>query len=511
MLCAVQLLLGTFYALAVPALHGPDEHSHIDLINVLSADRPYPAVGELNLSNGTIAALGEVGLFPVSWRVAYEQPWTGLGRDDLLPRGARLTWEQLGGPGRSDIVNHVTGHPPLYYAGMASVSTFLQDVVGPAGASMPWDRQVGLLRLFNVLLLAPLPLLAFAATRRVGGSSAVATAAAAFPLAIPQLSHLAGTVNNDNLLTLLTGVLTVALAFVATGDLSVRTALYVGGLAGLGMLTKGFGLAAPAWIGLAYVVAAARAGAWRRPVRAAGVAAFATIAAGGWWELRLLARTGKVLQVEALDATRSDFVPDVPWWLWFFVRRMAHKFWGFFGIEQVSLPYALIVVATVLTLVALALAVRRRAWAGARMPQLDGAVLLAPTVTTLALVVLGAWQGYARTGLTTGVQGRYLFVGIVGIAVAVAAGASTVVAERWLPVGVIAGAAVLQVSGMASVTAGYWAGDGLPAQLRTVLFWSPWPPPVVVASWVALAVLGGSVLATAARGAGLPGSAGDPR
>ena len=54
------------------------------------------------------------------------------------------------------------------------------------------DREIGLLRLANVLLLVPLPLLAFGPwCARLGGDDRARLVAAVVPLCVPQLAHVA--------------------------------------------------------------------------------------------------------------------------------------------------------------------------------------------------------------------------------------------------------------------------------------------------------------------------------
>ena len=58
-------------------------------------------------------------------------------------------------------------HPPLYYEAMAGVLRVERWLL-PGDDLPPLDREIGLLRLANVLLLVPLPLLAWAIVRRLG-------------------------------------------------------------------------------------------------------------------------------------------------------------------------------------------------------------------------------------------------------------------------------------------------------------------------------------------------------
>jgi hypothetical protein len=145
----------------------------------------------------------------------------------------------------------------------------------------PFDRFASLLRLFDVLLLAPLPLLAYAVARRLGGEEQAGVAAAAFPLAIPELSHFGGIVNNDDLLILLFGVCTLLLVGVMTGDLTVRTAVLTG-VAGASPCSRRGSRSCPGGpAGVPHLPA--RRGNGRSIAGRLGIVTVTAFAFGGWW------------------------------------------------------------------------------------------------------------------------------------------------------------------------------------------------------------------------------------
>ena len=86
-------------------------------------------------------------------------------------------------------------------------------------------------------MAAPLPLLAWAAARRLTGSVLAGVTAAVVPFAVPELSHVSSTVTSDALLILLGGLAAAGIAFVLRGDRTLGTAIRLGVISGLAALT----------------------------------------------------------------------------------------------------------------------------------------------------------------------------------------------------------------------------------------------------------------------------------
>jgi hypothetical protein len=515
LLGAVHVLAAIFYAFAVPLWHAPDEQGHVDLVRTVGEDQGFPEHDGLEVNRQILASLPIVGLVPVDWRVAFLDPWTGLAADQAPPREARPSFDELAPDEPSGTPNHVVTHPPLYYGGLSAVATATASLV-PGSGGWSWDQQVSWLRLLNALLVFPLPLLVWGTAMRLTGRGEVAVSAAVVTLAVPMFHHIAGSVNNDNLLNLATAALLFTLGYVWTGDLTRRTAVWVGLVTGVALLAKAFALGSLMWVAAAYHVGTHRArgrgeATTRKGVGALAVAGVVALLAGGWWYVRQLVVEGALVPRLRLDAVLEGFDPDEGWWAWFFVRQMTRKFWGYFGIEQFQIPWVLILLGVVVVAVGVAASFHGR-WVARRWRWADPLMLLTPFATTLVIVVYGAWDGYATTGFTTGVQGRYLFATIPGTAVLVAAGWGRI-APRWAPAILLTWVAVLQAAGALTVVSGYWAGGDLLANVRSLLAWSPWAPELIALSWLALVVLASwaarEVLATTPNT--ISGSAGPPR
>lgn len=480
LLAAANLLLLSTWTILMPTYKAPDEPGHVDLVLMLRSEQGWPGPFDRHVSDQVTRSMVAAGY-------SHDDDPFGpahrpLPAGEAPPRDARPTFDELGTGEPTVYENQLTHHPPLYYV-LGAVPLTVATTLLPAAYEWSHDQVVGALRLYSALLLAPLPLLAFAATRpllpaRPGGHPA-AVAAAVVPLGIPTLTHLGGAVNNDNLLILLVGLLTVLLVRAATGDTSVRTAVWVGAIGGAALLTKGFALAIVPWIGAAYLLAAVRV----RRLTALGPGVLAGVVAalvGGWWYLRNLAVFGTV-QPTSVRAPEPppEFVPDASVWASFFLQRMAQRYWASFGWDERHLQWWMVWTATAVVAVGLllALAARRR---GDPWSRADIGVLLVPTAALLAIVGWGAWTWYADAGTADGIQGRYLYPGVTGVAVAFALGWNALL-RRWtrlLPLVLLAAAVALQAVAFRTVLVYFWGPFGhenvlLSAQAMSV--WAPWP------------------------------------
>jgi 4-amino-4-deoxy-L-arabinose transferase-like glycosyltransferase len=388
-------------------------------------------------------------------------------------------------------------HPPLYYQAMAAVLR-----VERALASQPWslDRELALLRLVNALLLAPLPLLAWWAAQRFASQRITALAAAVAVLAIPMLSHIGATLNNDNLLTLFGGVLIALLAGVARGDRSTRTALAVGLVTGLALLTKAFAVVFPPAVVVAYVVGSGGPGGspWSQRLRAlirpAAVAGAVAVLVAAWWYVRVRLRTGSFTpSVEnrrlSEELAPPGFAPDLAAFAAEFAESITVRFWGSFGWYTVRVPLWWAAVATGLVVVAVVVALvpRRGPDGSTRAQRLS---LLTPVVLLGAFVAARAWDLYSTTSRFQFIQGRYLFAGIVGVVVLAAMGVVRVT-HRWAPMAMATAALVLQGDAARRALSGWWGGPGvgLSGQVEAMVAWGAWPGELVaVLATVSVAV-----------------------
>jgi small subunit ribosomal protein S36 len=495
-------LLAMFTVLYPPYI-GPDEPQHVDMAFALTRSVEWPAPGERALSLG-VARTSD----PFYRRGARRRVGPYLERD-AVPRGGRPSLCALGGnapsPTPPRYPNQMVQHAPLYYAIEAAVLK-----VAPGECAWPYDRLVWLMRGVSALLLLPLPLLAWATTRRIAGEGPVAQAAAALPLAVPGLIRVGALVNNDDLLILLGALLGLLLAGVVTGDLRRRTAALVGVVLAAALLTKFNAVIFAPVIVAAYAVAWWRGRGplpWRQLLIVGGLSLL-----GAWWWLRNLILYGALQPHGWSGWALRDFEshgsigqshPFDSFWP-VFVRLLERRFWSALGvIDRPELPWIVIRGLTVLLLVGvLAALVHGRARGG----RASLAVLAAPAV--LAFLALGLWDWlyYARVGLRGGIQGRYTYPALPPLVAVVAVGYGGLLGRfrRLLPLLACVLALGVQLFALRAILRSFWlpspSGDRL-TDLRVafgaLLAWSPWPPAATLAPFVLAAVLGLGAVAVA--------------
>ena len=517
-LTALHAGLLLVFSVLYPPFAGFDETQHVDAVLSIRHGDGWPAPQERELSQGVVAAatpvLGALQAPPFS-------------DDDLQPRDERPSFAALGVERDSvgqPLPNQMTQHPPLYYAVGAAVLAAV-----PGSVDWPFDRTVGVLRLLSVLLLTPLPLLAWATARALGGGTAVGLTAAALPLSVPQLHRVGGNVNNDALYTLLFAVSVLLLVRLAKGDLRRRTVLASGVVVGLALLTKGFALVLPIALALAIVQGARTAGdrSWWRWALFGETVAFAV---GGWWWLRNLLLYDTLQpkgwpqdvyrQLERLVPRPAGTPAPVDTFAGEAYELLSTRFWGGLGISYTGPPtysHWLTDTLVVLTLVLLAVAVVRLS--GRRRAALLLGVL-APFLGVLALVVYGIWQGYTSTLSYPGAQGRYLFGSLTGLSAGVALGLGSLAGRlrRALPVAAVVLALGMQAPAVLYVLRRYWLppyeGQERAVRyeqaLRGILEWAPWPPAVTLGMFATTATAAGVALLAAALAARSDGRRGQP-
>jgi small subunit ribosomal protein S36 len=485
--CVVHVLALLCWSLVTPVYQAPDEPQHVDLVRGVAMDLSYFEYDSRQLSEQMVESFAAAGFSEA--RDPFERDRYRVIALDATPRGERPPFAELAADEPSEWPNPAPQHPPLYYALAALLVALL-----PEGLS--FDAVVWSLRLLNVAMLAPVPLLAHAGMRRITGRPVVAVTGTVLLLGVPQYLHIGGAVNNDNLLTLQLAALFALLAWVLRGDLTRRTALWVGGIAGAALLTKGFALVLPVWVGSAYLVGMVRTRAWRAGVLAGAWAAGLAAVLGAWWWVRNVVVHGDVqTTLQRFPDANPGFEPTVSEWLGRVGGHFVDRFWGSFGWVDVTLSdQAVVGVAwTLLALVVLGVALRPR---DARWWRADLVVALLPAVLILAVVAYGSYSNYAQSGRITGMQGRYLFPGNPGLALVAATGIATFlgVAARVLPALALGFIGWLQWTGF-TVALYYWYGDGLQQSLRismaAVRAWAPVPGLVTMGLFglLALAIL----------------------
>ena len=145
------------------------------------------------------------------------------------------------------------------------------------------------MRLLSAFLVMWLPLLSWATAWRMTGSRLAGIAASVVPLAVPELTHVGSTVNNDNLVTLAGAATLLGVACVLRGDRSRSTALWIGIWLAIALWAKAFGLVLVPLVILVYAVPwfldrrHDAPGRGRSAAVALAISAGIGIALGCWW------------------------------------------------------------------------------------------------------------------------------------------------------------------------------------------------------------------------------------
>jgi 4-amino-4-deoxy-L-arabinose transferase-like glycosyltransferase len=473
-----------FWSLLTPISQAPDEINHADLVFHLAEGGSYPE------HDGRMVGAAALGI-----RIYNHL----LGGGDTLTlesaerRSERPTFDELGGDAPSEWVmrNQMPQHPPLYYHAAALVVR-VERAVAP-GPDWSFEREWLLVRLFSAALVLPLPLLTWLAARRLGASNAVSSAAALFPLAIPQVAHVGASINNDTLSVLLAAMLAVLLAGVLRGHSTRPTAVVAGFVCGVALLTKAYGVVLVIWVVVAYLAVA-----WRRPLRrremtTSAVIAVATAAlVGGWWWIVKLVRYGTPNPSVQNFPDRPGFAPDVGWWTGRVVVWLPERFWGTFDYLTVPMSRWVVLVASVVAVVAVMAAFipRRVRWLRGPDPPLSRVRLAAYgsiVLVVLVFILPPAWSVYARSGWAQGLQGRYLFVGLAPLAILVAIGLVRLVG-RWAGALVLGWSIVMVLDGWRVALRAWWGAPGASVMesLRTLDAWNPVADQTI---WAALGLI----------------------
>ncbi|MGO1737637.1 MAG: DUF2142 domain-containing protein [Actinomycetaceae bacterium] len=496
--------IGALWAVLTPGFRAPDEPQHVDTVLHVVAGDGWAPPGEQVFLQGVHVAADEAGWVESGLELvqqnshAHPGAWWGTGptpfvllspepadpadRTVILDVDHRVTLFQQ--------VDQMTQHPPAYY-GLAA--GYLK-VLGADGWA--WDTQLLALRLLDVVLISGVVPLTVIAIRNLGGSRSAALVGAFGITAPAQLLYVNSAVTNDALLNLCgAGVLALS-AVVLRGRWDWRHVVGTGLVLGAGLMTKGFMLAFIPVVALAFLLSTASG----RPLRARALGAFWSLGVafvvGGWWWLKNLFVHGTFQPDgypgrEPLDDV-SHLGLSTPQFLLGAERNIVSSTWGNFGWLETPMPewYQ-----HVLTYVTLAIVVAGIVLAGRHRKAL--LVLVAAWVGVLGVVVYGAYQEYWSTGLLAGLQGRYLFVAVVGllaafaIAVDAAARRGSAMVATAVRVGVALICLVLAVHGLWYGFTAFYAEsyEGLSAGLNRWNIWSSFGIPKLFALLGATAAL----------------------
>lgn len=387
---AFTLLLVT-WACVTSVFSAPDEATHFDAVLHLALGMGWPAPGHMHVLEATRYA-----------QIESTNP-AAAGRPSIASLLAAH-------PGTS-VIDQMSQHPPTWYA----LGAALFHVIG--FEHRRWDVDLLALRLMDVVMMIPLPLLTWGAVRRVTRSPRVAVVAAVALFAVPQLASIGSSASNDVPVIVLGALAAYLVVRALTGDTTWRNvgllALTLAGLA----VTKGTGLPVIPFAALALLVAGRGVLTLLQRVVRAVVAVVVPALASGWWWLH---------NVVAYHALQPKGMPDVyPTRHWgnqasadvgYFLNtewtRLTESFWGQFG----ALQYAMTPILTDTLSVVAAGAVVFCAFRRGPWRRIAVVMVLMPFFTLLGQFH-DNWDSYDTTQVVSGAQGRYYFVALVPLIV----------------------------------------------------------------------------------------------
>ena len=417
--CAILLTLAfmtwqAVWAIVTPPFRTPDEPTHYNSVLRGAVTFDWPAAGTAGMEEGVMQAATEAGVLVDEVVGTSRRDRTVLQETEavpsfydavITPHNNRLHVRYTGNS-RAETRDQMTQHPPLYYW----LAGRLLRTVG--GSDWAWDRQLLFLRLLSIVLTAPLvPCLVYTA-RRIGLARHWSLTAGTLVFFVPQLAFVTAAASNDSL-SIGAGALTIAAcAAAAFGTGSWRSVMATGCALGLGLWTKGLFLPMGLVVGLAFLSNRSIGPLSRRLIRATAAGGLGVLLGGFWWVRNVLV-FGQ-LQPDGMMRDAADVNPHLGYFLRTGGPTLVHSSWGKLGWLEWQLPLPLLLVLEIGTVALVFVAfIRGR-------ERLRLGVLLAYYPLTL-LVLLGvSWRAYAHTGVVAGVQGRYLFPGIVGLLAIVA-------------------------------------------------------------------------------------------
>lgn len=466
--CLVFAGLCLGWTLITPGFRGVDEQANVSSVSRIARTHSWPRSDEAWMDPAILAAFPTLGFVGTPWR---DNPSLGRVRRGQGGDAPALAQLRAGAASAPRVRDPAGVHPPGYYAFMAvPYSGFGLDRESPAAAVL-------VLRLCSLALLIPVPWLCAAAASAMRFVPRAVVAAAFVPVAWIQFVHVGSIVNNGTLTTACVASVTALLVpVVLSRDFSRWRAAGVGLLTSVGLLTKGFALGLPITVAGAYAVGMARRPR-RRAAMALGLAALACVPGVAWW-LRDIGRSEPIAPQGSVGArTLTDYVTV-------YAPRafldLSQSLWVNLGWLNTPLPHAVHVPITALAFVVLATG----SWRWRRSPWLL-VVLHASWVIPLAMIVMWSMGFFAAHGFVEGMQGRYLFGGVVALAVlSVAAIDRMPRLLRSAPYLAVA----LGVGGWCFGLRSFWA----PADPRVVVGW--WPHGNVIALLAVVCVTAGCVL-----------------
>lgn len=390
------VFVGITYSVVVPPFEAPDEWSHLSLVRYFVTHKASPprVLPERRASTGP----------DMAWFLTYHDPplyyapplYHGL-------CGLLVFWADM-----DDLPSRLTPSPSWEKGWVPEPDgTPRNKNIYVHRPDETWDqsstvRVTHVLRVASLMMGAVTVLCAYALTHLLWPERPfLALGAAAFVAFNPKFISISASVTNDNLLNMLFGLsLVCMLRCIRDGAAWHRWAL-LGGLVGVGLLTKQsallllpIGLLAAAW---------QRSSGWRKMVVDGTAFLLAALAVGGWWYGRNAFLYGDPLGMEPHFASQvplAHFGLAEAW-------KAARSYWAAFGWAPILIEPWMYAVVGGMMLAALA-GIAVAAWPGGSLWHAPAERKRGLALLAFSLALNGV--GFVRWALATGAPtGRLLF------------------------------------------------------------------------------------------------------
>lgn len=467
-MCAVVAILNAAaWSLLVPPFHVPDENAHVGYVQYLAETGKLPK-HDPNVLPYSREQQRLLGALNHRGAIGHENdhPIRTSAQNQVL----RDVEDDVGDRRGSGTVETASNNPPLYYGLQA-----LPYWASPSAHLL--DRMV-LMRLLSALMAAGTVLVIYLFLRELFPRTPWVWPAGALAAAFqPMFGFIAGGVNNDNLLFLVSACLFLFIARAFARGLNARSGALIGGAVAAGLLTKFQSIGLLPAVGLGLLILVARTSPTDRKETWKGLGMATAVAAGpvalyallsiAVWDRNLIAG-GPVLGtgVSAGDSAASGasavlsfmwqlFLPRAPGLSDQFVGVPLQTIWlngliGKFGWLDYEFPDAVYTVGLFVCL-AIVLAAGIALWqsrSAVRARAGELATYVAAVVGLCLLIAVADYDAH-RNGQPPIEQARYLLP-LLALYAAVVAAAARIGGRRWGPV---VGAALVAVAASHSLFA----------------------------------------------------------
>lgn len=401
LLVFIIFTFGLIYALIMPPFSGPDELFHYNSVLRVIQGGGWPLPYEATILENTKTAVIE----------------SGYKAGNIIPNENIVTEPKL----RSNFlkepnantskVDNMVQHPPLYYY----FSAFILKIFSLF--SERWDHAIFIMRLVSSLLVATSIIFISKTIINVGLSPKLALVGSTSVLAIPMLLMQSGYVNNDNLLILATSACFYFLTKKWPNKLHFfHPSIFAGLFLGIALLTKGFALLLIPFVFFLSILTNQKEN--KKNWLLILIPQFVGLIVGGWWWVRNLILLGKIQPSVYGIATHNGVMSEKYDFLVFistFFSRLNRTFWTRAVRMEIAIPDLILDIAGIMVLMAILIALifnKKR-------------IILLVVLSYILLItaVLFARSNhvfYYFGSATRGIQGRYLFSGLLFLPLTVA-------------------------------------------------------------------------------------------